>query len=70
MGEKKFWQELNNVGIDKECWGYEGILNLVSLAYHYMAEEEKEKGFACYKWDEERSNKLYKRLDEIGYYKH
>lgn len=65
MGEKKFWQVLESVGVGRDSHGYEGVLNLISIAYDSMSEH------AVYTkdMDKEKSDKIYDYLNEMGYYK-
>lgn len=41
MTFKEFKQIFNDAGMDFDIWGYEGILNEISIAQNAMAEENR-----------------------------
>lgn len=66
---KEFKQILTDAGIDFDIFGYEGILNLVSMCYDFKAEaHEKEGCTVLQQMEEERAHKIYNALYKIGYY--
>ena len=65
MGEKKFWKVLESINVCKDCHGYEGILNLLSIAYGAMEKESK----YCADDYRQRADALYEYLEKSGYYK-
>ena len=70
MTAKEFKEILNEANIDFETFGYEGILNLLSIAKHYQAEEYKQLGQKeMANWAREDSDTIYNALNARGYYK-
>lgn len=65
MEEKEFWVVLESADISREFHGYEGILNLVSLALDSMAEHAK----YTKEFDKKRSKTIYEYLNKMDYYK-
>lgn len=71
MNETEFKEALTLAGVDFEIYGYEGVLNALSMFYDYEAKEYFNRGCeAAGNCEKEISNKLYGTLCTIGYYKH
>lgn len=69
MTAKEFIEVLNNIGLDFDIWGYEGILNEISTAQHYAAMKLEQDGcIGLSKYNRERSDMIYDILKERGYY--
>ena len=69
MNSKEFEETLTNAGIDFNCFGYEGILNLISLYCDKEYERYKENGLIkAAEFEKERSHKIYEELKKRGYY--
>ena len=70
LTSKEFWQFLEeNEIMNKDIWGYEGLLNTLAIAYSHMAEEDAKRGsMACAKWNKENSRKIVNFLESIGEY--
>ena len=69
MTNKEFREAFEQAGYNWDVWGYEGILNMISVLEQKNSDEAILRGClpsarACL----ERSNKLYDILDERGYY--
>ena len=69
MTAKEFKEALNNAGVSFDVFGFEGILNTLSIAYAKDSEEYSIKGLkAAAAVTYEQSKKLYYILNERGYY--
>ena len=76
MTAKEFKEILTDAGMDFSIWGYEGIINVLSLYYRhesqrYMDEylETHDRGAkACMTIEYEKADRMYKALEERGYY--
>ena len=67
MNSKEFKKVLTDAGLNFEIFGYEGILNLISIYLHLDA-QQKHEGSALAEYEEENSDKIYKYLQNRGYY--
>jgi len=66
---KEFWQVLESVGITKEIWGYDGILNMISILESSQAEQCEKMGLkAAADGNKKRSDAIFKVLTDRGYY--
>lgn len=45
MSAKEFKQVITDVYGDFECWGFEGMLNLIAIAESHLANEDRERGY-------------------------
>lgn len=69
MTLKEFKEILNNSGVNFDIRGYEGILNLISIAADFQAEEYKQKGNTVLaELEKEKSDFIYNTLENRGYY--
>ena len=76
MTAKEFKEIMTDAGMDFSIWGYEGVLNTLSLFYRHEADkwwkefqQTGENGArVCSQMDEERANGLYDALEERGYF--
>lgn len=69
MTAKEFKAVLDNAGLDFGIYGYEGILNLVSIALDAQAEDMKANGRdAGAKGFKDSADKIYDELFKRGYY--
>lgn len=70
MTAKEFKEILDKANIGFETFGYEGILNLISIAKNYQAKEYEQLGQKeMANWAQEDSDTIYNALDARGYYK-
>lgn len=70
MTAKKFWEVLEGAGYDKEIWGYEGILNIISIHETQKEREALKVGFdAAASESRRRADYIYDALDELDFYK-
>lgn len=69
MTAKEFKEALNTAGISFNVFGFEGILNTLSIAYEKDYKEYSAMGLkAAADGTYEQSKKLYNILKERGYY--
>ena len=69
MSKKEFVEILDKAGMYFDNWGFDGILNLISIALSQQAkEDEKKGGFACAKEEKRQSYIIYEELSKRGYY--
>lgn len=69
MGSRKFWEVLEESGMYKENWGYEGILNIIILCERKEAKECEECGlYESANTHHKRADFLYRYLEKLGYY--
>ena len=76
MTAKEFKKVLEVAGMDFDIWGYEGILNIVSIHLERSAKDEMirykntgDKGWkACAESDRKKSDSIYESLKSKGYY--
>lgn len=70
MTAKEFKAVLDKAGITFDIYGFEGILNIVSIGLNAEADTMKARGFdAGAKGYKEMSDKVFDELDKRGYYK-
>ena len=67
MTLKEFKQILADSGTDLEFWGYEGILNMISICYDKFARDMKESGLDGKNY-KHRANVIYDALHDRGFY--
>ena len=69
MTAKEFKEALNTAGVNFDVFGFEGILNTLSIKYAKDSEEYSYKGLkAAAAGTYEQSKILYNILNERGYY--
>lgn len=76
MYVKDFVEALDKVGFDFKIWGFEGILNILSMYSRLQADNYLKLADECpeidyrslAKWELCRSNKIYDLLEERGYF--
>lgn len=69
MTQKEFKEILEQAGISLEVYGWDGILNLISMVKNYQAEEYKAKGQTTLSdMTMEESDTIYRALLSRGYY--
>ena len=69
MTNKEFKKILKDAGIDFNVYGYEGILNKLSILSDYKRREYKEKGNEVLaKFEYDSGNVIYEALANRGYY--
>lgn len=69
MTVKEFKEALNTAGVDFDVYGFDGILNTLSIKYAYDSEEYSIKGLKAAATNTyEIFKKLYDILNERGYY--
>lgn len=73
MGEKMTSKEFENIltacGMTFEAYGYDGVLNMLSLCMDYSAEYSQSRGHeAAAKVYEDRARMIYACLSSRGYY--
>ena len=66
MTFKEFKQIFNDAGMDFDIWGYEGILNEISIAQNAMAEETEHDVLKEMYYN--RSRFIHTKLKERGHY--
>lgn len=67
----EFKKILTDSGMDFDCFGYEGILNIISMFQDYKAKEANEKG--CNRiavLEYKIGSKIYDELYKRGFYNH
>lgn len=69
MTAKEFKQVLTDAGMNFEIWGWEGILNIISIHEDRNSNEMREKGLmagadGCHR----RADSIYNVLKARGYY--
>ena len=70
MTAKEFKAVLENAGITLDVYGYEGILNLVSMALESQADNMKNNGLnAGAKGYRDSAISIFLELDKRGFYK-
>ena len=70
MNEEEFKEALTLAGVDFDIYGYEGILNALSMFYDHEAEKYFSRGLEVIGVDKKKiANKLYGTLCTLGYYK-
>ena len=66
---KEFKQILKDTGNDLEVFGYEGIINMMSGYYGYLADKYKEENNTIlHDMFQKKANDLYDVLKVNGYY--
>ena len=69
MSAREFKKVLTDVGLDFDIYGYEGILNELSLACRAYSFEQLASGHKnTAEWLMEITDGIYRALDNIGYY--
>lgn len=69
MTNKEFKEALTAAGFDFDIWGYDGILNIMSIYCGYEAQKLYNNGSDnIARHSEERGENLYNLLKERGYY--
>lgn len=69
MSSRKFWEVLEESGMSKENWGYEGILNIIILVERREAVECEKYGlYNSADVHHKRADFLFKYLENLGYY--
>ena len=71
MNATEFKEALTLAGADFDVYGFEGILNALSMFYDYEAEKYDNRGFEAIAKDKKKiADKLYGTLCTRGYYSH
>lgn len=67
----EFKKILIESGMDFDCCGYEGILNIISMFQDYKAKEANEQGYnRIAVMDYKIGSKIHEELYKRGYYNH
>lgn len=65
----EFIEALEKVDMPFDIWKFEGILNMLSIANRYTAEEDEKRGYKPIADAElEKANAIFDILDARGYY--
>ena len=71
MTQKEFKDVLSAAGMDFSTWGYEGILNLMCIAFDSQGKDCITRGsLRCAEMQKARSDAIFKALNARGYYNH
>lgn len=69
MTATEFKKALTDAGIDFETWGWEGVLNLISICERYNAKDYASRDLnAIAKSAQEHADNIYHYLKGRGYY--
>lgn len=69
MTNKEFWGILEEAGYGKDFWGYEGLLNIISIHDSMQAEKCREDGCnAAAGASQRRADVIFDALVARGYY--
>lgn len=69
MTAKDFKKIIDDAELYFDCWGYEGILNILAIFEDQQSKEELEKGHTAYAASLKRiSDKIYDALCARGWY--
>lgn len=69
MTAKEFWEVLEGAGYNKSVWGYEGILNIISIHESNAEKEDRQRGLnSIADASRERADYIYNYLTDRGYY--
>lgn len=69
MTATEFKRILDNAGIDFKLWGYEGVLNMLSIKEDYDADDFERRGVKILAdISRNRANAIYQDLKARGYY--
>ena len=69
MTQKQFKEVLKKANIDIDIWGWDGILNLIAIAYRAMSKNDEEIDFPTIaQMDLETADTITRELDKTGFY--